>query len=112
MASNNILELTAANWENEVVKSDKPVLVDFWAPWCMPCRALLPTIEKVAEQFADKIKVGKVNIDDEQDIAVRYRVSGLPVVMMFKGGDQPVDKTVGNLPLANFVQMVNRVLES
>jgi thioredoxin 1 len=112
MASANIVELTGKNWETEVVKSDKPVLVDFWAPWCMPCRALAPTIEKIAEQFSGKIKVGKVNVDDEQDLAVRYRVSGIPLVLIFNGTDQPVEKTVGNQPLANFVQLVNRVLEA
>src|SRR5213593_2307612 len=69
MAGANVLEFTSANWDQEVVKSDKPVLVDFWAPWCGPCRALAPAIERVADQFAGKVKVGKLNTDDNQDLA-------------------------------------------
>ena len=112
MASANVVELTAENWDKEVVQSDKPVLVDFWAVWCGPCRLLAPTIDKIAEQFAGKIKVGKLNTDDNQDLAVRYRISAIPKVMMFKGSDQPVAELTGNQPLANLVQMINRVLES
>ncbi len=111
MASANVLELTAENWEKEVVQSDKPVLVDFWAVWCGPCRALTPTIERLADQYAGKVKVGKLNTDEAPDVAVRYGISSIPQVMLFKGGsDQPVDKTVGAQPEANFVKMINRVL--
>jgi thioredoxin 1 len=112
MANANVMELTADNWETEVVHSDKPVLVDFWAVWCGPCRLLTPTIEKLADQFAGKIKVGKLNTDDHPDIATRYAISAIPAVMVFKGGEQPVAKTVGNQPITNLVQMINRVLES
>ncbi len=111
MASANVIELTADNWEREVVQSDKPVLVDFWAVWCGPCRALAPTIDKLADQYAGKVKVGKLNTDEAPDIAVRYGISSIPMVMLFKGGsDQPVDKTVGAQPEANFVKMINRAL--
>jgi thioredoxin 1 len=111
MANANVVELTADNWEKEVVQSDKPVLVDFWAVWCGPCRALSPTIDRLADQYAGKVKVGKLNTDDAPDIAVRYGISSIPLVMLFKGGsDQPVDKTVGAQPEANFVKMINRVL--
>jgi thioredoxin 1 len=113
MASANVLELTADNWEQEVVKSDKPVLVDFWAVWCGPCRMLSPTIDRLADQFAGKVKVGKLNTDDAPDIAVRYGISSIPQVMIFRGGsDQPVDKTVGVQPEITFVKMINRALES
>jgi thioredoxin 1 len=112
MANANVMELTADNWDTEVVRSDKPVLVDFWAVWCGPCRMLSPTIEKIADQFVGKIKVGKLNTDDHPDVATRYGISAIPAVMIFKGSDQPVAKTVGNQPMANLVQMVNRVLES
>jgi thioredoxin 1 len=111
MASANVIELTKDNWDKEVVQSDKPVLVDFWAVWCGPCRMLAPTIDKIAEQFAGKIKVGKLNTDDHPDIAVKYGISAIPQVMVFKGSDQPVAKQVGNQPIATLVQMINRVLE-
>ncbi len=112
MANANVMELTADNWETEVVRSDKPVLVDFWAVWCGPCRLLAPTIDKIADQFAGKIKVGKLNTDDHPEIATRYGISAIPQVMVFKGSDQPVAKSVGNQPMASLVQMINRVLES
>ena len=95
MANANVVELTDANWEKEVVQSDKPVLVDFWAVWCGPCRALGPTIDKLAEKYAGKVKVGKLNVDESQDTAATYRVSSIPLVMLFNGGAQPVDQTVG-----------------
>jgi thioredoxin 1 len=115
MASANVVELTGSNWTQEVVNSDKPVLVDFWASWCAPCRALSPLIDRLAEQYAGKVKVGKLNTDDENasDIAARYGINTIPQVLLFKGGsDQPVDKIVGALPEANFVKMINRALEA
>src|SRR3954467_1536388 len=113
MASPNVVELTAANWEQEVVKSDKPVLVDFWAVWCGPCRMLTPTIDKVANDFAGKVKVVKVNTDDAQDIAARYRISAIPQLMVFKGSDQPIDRpSPGVKSEADIVKMLNRALGS
>jgi thioredoxin 1 len=111
MASANVLELTTENWEKEVVQSPIPVLVDFWAVWCGPCRRLSPTIDKIADQFAGKVKVGKLNTDDQPDLAVRYGVSALPQLLIFKGGEEPVDKAVGAQPEAALVKMLNRVLE-
>jgi thioredoxin 1 len=111
MANANVVELTQDNWEQEVVNSDKPVLVDFWAPWCGPCRALGPTIDKIADQFAGKVKVGKVNVDDAQDIAVRYGISSIPQLFVFHGGDQPTERpSPGAHSEANIVKMLNRVL--
>lgn len=112
MASQNVVELTTANWEKEVVQSDKPVLVDFWAAWCGPCRALGPTIDRIADQFAGKVKVGKLNTDDNQEIAIKYGINTIPQVLLFKGAEMPLDKIVGLQPEGNFVKMLNRVLEA
>jgi len=110
MASANVITFTTANWEKEVVQSDMPVLVDFWAVWCGPCRALGPTIDRIADQFAGKVKVGKLNTDDEQEIAIKYGISTIPQVLLFKGSDQPLDKVVGVQPETAFAKMLNRVL--
>lgn len=79
--------ITKENFENEVIKSDKPVLVDFWATWCAPCRMLAPTISELAEDYADKIKVGKINVDDEQELAMKYGIVSIPTVMLFENGE-------------------------
>ena len=110
MASQNVKEFTTANWDQEVVQSDKPVLVDFWAPWCGPCRALAPTIDKLAEQYAGKVKVGKLNTDENPELAVKYGITGIPQVLIFKGGDQPKDRLVGLQSEAALVKLVNGVL--
>ena len=93
------ITLTSANFESEVLKSDVPVLVDFWATWCGPCRMLAPTVEKLAEESNGSYKVGKINIDDELNLAVKYKVEVIPTLMLFKNGEV-VDKSVGVMDLA------------
>jgi thioredoxin 1 len=110
MANQHVMEFTTENWDTEVAKSDKPVLVDFWAPWCGPCRALAPTIDKIAEQYAGKLKVGKLNTDDNQDLAVKFGISGIPQVLIFKGSDQPRERVVGLTPERELVKVIDRVL--
>ncbi len=111
MAGQNVLEFTEANWQKEVLESDQPVLVDFWAPWCGPCRALSPVIERIASQFAGRLKVGKLNIDDNQEIATQYAISSIPQVFVFKGGGEPKQRVVGLTSEAELIKMINRVLE-
>jgi thioredoxin 1 len=111
MASSNIIELTENNWEQEVVQSDKPVLVDFWAVWCGPCRALSPTIDKIATTYAGRVKVGKVNTDEAQALAIRYGISAIPQIMIFKGSERPVERpSPGVKSEADIARMLDRVL--
>jgi thioredoxin 1 len=87
MAGKNVSEFTDQNFESEVLQSDKPVLVDFWAEWCMPCRMLAPTIEKLANDYAGRVKVGKVDTDSNRDISIKYGISAIPTVILFKNGE-------------------------
>ncbi|MFR9307290.1 MAG: thioredoxin [Lachnospiraceae bacterium] len=99
------ITLTEVNFENEVLKSDKPVLVDFWATWCGPCRMLSPVISELAEEYEGRVKVGKVNVDEQQELAMKYRVASIPTVILFKDG-QPVQTSVGARPKAQLEAML------
>jgi thioredoxin 1 len=94
MASGNVKAFTDANFAQDVLKSSVPVLVDFWAEWCMPCRMLTPTIEAVADAFAGRVVVGKLNTDDGQETSIKYGINMIPTVIIFKGGE-PVKKFIG-----------------
>ena len=85
MAGQNVVEFTDQNFEQEVINSDQPVLVDFWAEWCMPCRMLAPTIDKIAKDYAGKVKVGKLDTDANRDVSIKYGISAIPTVILFKG---------------------------
>jgi thioredoxin 1 len=90
----NIINLTEANFESEALDSSLPVVVDFWAEWCGPCRALTPIIEQLADELEDKIKVAKVNVDEARNVAMKYGISAIPTVIIFKDGE-PQRKFVG-----------------
>ncbi len=108
MASENVLVFTDANFETEVLKSDKPVLVDFWAVWCAPCRAVAPIVDEMASIYGDTIKVGKVNVDENQVIPGKYSIRGIPTVILFNNG-KVVDQIVGAAPKTSFQQMIDKV---
>jgi len=103
----NIHQVSDASFEGDILKSDKPVLVDFWAPWCGPCRAVAPIIDELANQYADKIKVAKVNVDDSTDVAMKYQVTSIPTFILFKNG-QVADRVLGALPRSEFVKFIDR----
>lgn len=95
--------LTKTNFETEVLKSDIPVLVDFWATWCGPCMMLSPIIEELAKEFEGKVKVGKVNVDEENELATQYRVASIPTLLLFKNGE--LTKTaVGFMPKQELIE--------
>ena len=93
----NILEVTDSNFETEVMQSQVPVLVDFWAEWCGPCKMLAPTVEALAKEYAGKLKVAKVNVDENIATASRFRIQGIPTLLVFKGG-QVREQLVGTQP--------------
>jgi thioredoxin 1 len=94
MASQNIVTITEANWDQEVLKSTVPVLVDFWAEWCGPCKMLAPVLDELATEYAGKAKVAKLNIEELQALANQFRITSIPTVLLFKNG-QPTEQIVG-----------------
>ena len=101
----NELTLTRENFEEEVLRGDLPVLVDFWATWCGPCRMLAPVIEEIANEYEGKVKVGKVNVDDERELALQFGVSSIPTVMVFQNGEVK-ETSVGYRPKEEIEQLL------
>lgn len=102
----NALQITKDNFEQEVAAADKPVLVDFWADWCGPCKMIGPVVDELAEENADKIKVGKINVDDEPELAQQYGVMSIPTLILFKEGEA-VSQVVGAQPKEVLEEMIN-----
>jgi thioredoxin 1 len=110
MASANIKEFTDANFETEVLGSETPTLVDFWAEWCGPCRQIAPTVEALAGDYAGKLKVGKVNVDQHQITAQRYGIRSIPTLLVFKGG-KVVGQMVGAYPRSKMEAEIKKHIE-
>ena len=109
MANEKIINLTSDKFESEVLASSVPVLVDFWAPWCGPCRMVLPIMDELAEDFDQRAKICKVNVDEEAELAIKFGVSSIPTVILFKNGEI-VDKQVGAFPKDAYEDMINNAI--
>lgn len=101
--------ITDENFENEVIKSDVPVLLDFWATWCGPCKAIAPIVEDLANEYNGKVKIGKVDVDDNQQTAIKYGVRSIPTLLIFKDG-KVSNSIVGAVPKAQIIQKINAAL--
>ena len=109
MGSANVLELTDDNFQQEVLDADTPALVDFWAEWCMPCKMLTPTIEALAGEYAGRLKVGKMDTDANRDVAMRFNITAIPTIILFKGGEM-VRKFVGLQQKADLKEAIDEIL--
>lgn len=109
MASNAVFEVTDSNFDQTVLKSEQPVMVDFWAPWCGPCRALAPVVDELATSYQGKVKVTKLNVDNNPSTANRYQVTGIPTLLIFKNG-QLQDQLVGYKPKEEIERALTRHL--
>lgn len=106
MAGQNTLTFTDSSFDAEVLKSDVPVLVDFWAEWCGPCRMMAPTIDAIADEYAGRVKVGKLNVDENGVTAMRYGIRGIPTLLLFKGGNV-VEQRVGAIGKSDVKRMID-----
>lgn len=106
-----ILKVNASNFRQEVLESDLPVVVDFWADWCVPCLMIAPVVERLAERYAGRLKVVKLNVDENQDLAIQYQVMSIPTLLFFKNG-QVVDRIIGAVGEQVIVRKVEELLQN
>ena len=109
MAHPSIVTISGSNFETEVIASDKPVLVDFWAEWCGPCKMLSPVLDELASEMGERVKIAKVNVDENQQLAVQYGIKSIPLLYFFKDG-QVKDKVVGLVPKDTLAQKLNALI--
>ncbi len=105
----HVHQVSDTSFEGDILKSEKPVLVDFWAPWCGPCRSVAPIVDDLATQYKDRIKVAKINVDESSQVAMKYQVTSIPTFILFKNG-QVADRVLGALPRSEFVKFIDRNL--
>ena len=103
------MEMTDTNFDDEVLKSDKPVLVDFWAEWCGPCKMIAPSVEEIAKEYEGKLKVGKLDVDHNQQVSMKFGIRSIPTLLIFKGG-RVVDQVVGAVPKRALVDRITKHL--
>lgn len=109
MSEDTVIELSDSVFESEVIQSDIPVLVDFWAPWCGPCKAMAPTVSQISKDFAGRLKVGKINVDENQETSVQFGIRSIPTLLFFKNG-KIVDQIVGAVSQSELEQSVGKAL--
>ena len=109
MASGNVNEFSDDNFEAEVINSDLPVLVDFWAPWCGPCRIIAPVVEELSEALVGKLKVGKLNVDDNQKVSMKFGIRSIPTLLVFKDGEV-AEQIIGAVPKTEIERVVSKVM--
>lgn len=109
--NNTVTHVTTGSWDEAVLQSDVPVLVDFWAEWCGPCRMVGPAVEQVGKIMAGKVKVTKLNVDENQEIAMRYNVQSIPSLLLFKGGKE-IARTIGAAPKESYLKFIENSLKS
>jgi thioredoxin 1 len=109
MAGENIVTINEQNFGQEVTSSNVPVMLDFWAEWCGPCKMIAPSLSELADEYKGKVKIGKVNVDENQSLAVKFHISGIPAVFMMKGGEV-IDQLVGARSKKDFKAMIDRAI--